>query len=65
MDKEKFIESQNDCAKILGQSFSEYNKSLKSIKRSSFEKSPSKEKKVMDILTQLGLSKKDLKKRVC
>ena len=64
MNKEKFNQSQKDCAKILGISLSEYNKNLKSIKRSKLAKSPYKEKKVMDILTQLGLSKKDLKKRV-
>ena len=65
MNEKKFIESQNDCAKLLGQSFSEYNESLKKIKCSNFEKSPSKEKKVKNILTQLGLTEKDLKKRTC
>ena len=65
MNKEKYIESQNDCAKLLGQSFSEYNKSLKKIKCSNFEKSASKEKKAKNILSQLGLTEKDLKKRMC
>ena len=38
MNKEKYIESQKDCAKLLGQSFSEYNDSLKKIKCSNFKK---------------------------
>ena len=65
MNEKKYIESQKDCARLLGQSFSEYNESLKKIKRSNFAKSPSKEKKVKNILTQLGLTEKDLKKRTC
>ena len=67
MNNKKFIESQNDCAKLLGQSISEYNKSLKKIKRkrSKFEKSSSNEKKVKQILNQLGITEKDLKKRIC
>lgn len=64
MNEKKYIESQNDCARLLGQSFSEYNKSLKEIKRSNFEKSYSKEKKVKNILNQLGITEKDLKKRM-
>ena len=46
MNEKEYIESQNACAKLLGQSFSEYNKSLEKIKCSNFEKSPSKEKKL-------------------
>ena len=46
MNEKKYIESQKDCARLLGQSFSEYNESLKKIKRSNFAKSPSKEKKL-------------------
>ena len=65
MNEKKYIESQNDCAKLLGQSLSEYNASLKKIKRSNFAKSSSKEKKVKNILTQFGLTEKDLKKRMC
>ena len=65
MDEKKYIESQNDCAKLLGQSLSEYNESLKKIKCSNFAKSSSKEKKVKNILTQFGLTEKDLKKRMC
>lgn len=65
MNKEKYIESQNDCAKLLGQSFSEYNKSLKNIKCLKFKKSSFKEKKVKNLLNQLGITEKDLKKRMC
>ncbi len=61
MNKERYIESQNDCAKLLGQSITEYNKSLKKVKCSNFEKSSSKEKKVKKILMKLGLTDKDLK----
>ena len=62
MNEKEYIESQNDCAKLLGQSFSEYNKSLEKIKCSYFEKPTSKGDKVKNILTQLGLTEKDLKK---
>ena len=65
MNEKKYIESQNDCAKLLGQSFSEYNNSLKKIKRSNFKKSTTNERKVKKILNQLGLTEKDLKKRMC
>ena len=63
MNKKEYIESQNDCAKLLGLSVAEYNKSLKKIKCSTFKKSSSEEKKVKKILNQLGLTEKDLKKR--
>ena len=62
MDKKEYIESQKDCAKILGQSFSEYNEGLKNIKCSNFKRLHSNEKKAKIILTQLGLTEKDLKK---
>ncbi len=62
MNKEKYIESQSDCAKLLGQSISEYNESLKSIKCFNFEKTTSNEKKVKNIMNQLGLIEKDLKR---
>ena len=65
MNMKKFVDSQKDCAKILGQSMSAYNKSLKSIKSSKFKNTPSTEKKATNILNQLGLNDKDLKKRMC
>ncbi len=65
MNEKKYIESQNDCAKLLGQSFSEYNNSLTKIKRSNFKKSTTNERKAKNILNQLGLTEKDLKKRMC
>lgn len=65
MNQKQYIESQKDCAKILGQSFLDYNKSLKNIKCSKFDKKPSKEDKSNDILKELGLCEKDLKKRMC
>ena len=63
MNKKEYMESQNDCAKLLGLSLAEYNKSLKKIKCSTFRKSSSEEKRVKKILNQLGLTKKDLKKK--
>ena len=64
MNKEKYIESQSDCAKLLGQSMFEYNRSLKKIKYPKFENSSSNEKKVKKLLSQLGLKEKDLKKSI-
>ncbi len=65
MNAKKFAESQKDCAKMLGQTITEYNKSLKNIKASKFQNTPSREKKTINILNQLGLNDRDLKKRVC
>ena len=62
MTTKQYIKSQNDCVKLLGQSFDDYNKSIEKIKYSKFTKSFSKEKQVNKILNELGLIKKDLKK---
>lgn len=65
MNTKKFVESQKDCAKMLGQSMSTYEKNLKKIKISKFQNTPSSEEKTANILNQLGLNDKDLKKRMC
>ena len=62
MNKKQYIESQKDCAKLLEQSFFNYKKSLKNIKCSKFEKELSEEKDSNNILKELGLGEKDLKK---
>ncbi len=62
MNKKEYIESQKECAKLLGLSYSDYNKSLKNIKCHKFTKSASDEKKVKKFLAKLGITEKDLKK---
>lgn len=64
MNKKEYVASQKDCAKLLGISLKEYNNSLKQVKSNQFIKAPFK-KKQNDILKKLGLTEKDLKKRVC
>lgn len=64
MNTKKFVESQKDCAKMLGQSISVYNESLKKIKSSKFQNTPSNDKKATNILKQLGLNENDLKRRM-
>jgi len=63
MKKQEYIKSQKECASFLGISLSQYNKELKSIKCPKF-KSSSKNNKKNDLLISLGLSSKDLKKKV-
>ena len=64
MNKQEYIASQKDCAKLLGISLEEYNKSLKQIKSNQFFETPS-EKKQNEVLKKLGLTEKELNKRVC
>lgn len=63
MNKKEYIKSQKDCASMLGLSLKEYEESLKNIKCSKFSKNASKKNKVDNILSALGLSKKNLKKK--
>lgn len=60
MNKKEFIESEKDCASLMGISLSEYEEELKIIKRPKFKKIFSKKN---NILKQLGITSKDLKKK--
>lgn len=62
MNKKEFIDSQKDCADMLGMSLSKYQKSIEKIKV------PAKQKTTPrtyndSILEKLGLKSSDLKKR--
>lgn len=62
MSKKQFIESQKECASMLGVTVDQYENSLKNIKVPKFEK---KDKKKNDdsMLSRFGLSAGDLKKK--
>lgn len=64
MNKKEFIESQKECAKMLGMSLSEYEVYCKNLKvpKDNIEKIK-KGKKFYDFLKSFGLEEKDLKVR--
>lgn len=64
MSEKQFIESQKECAKMLGMSLSEYEnycKNLKVPKQTLSETKDEKKEYDNDILNFLGLTPKDLK----
>ena len=62
MNKKEFVDSQKDCADMLGISLREYQKNIEKIKVPAKTK---KEKRTFDnsILEKLGLKSSDLKNR--
>lgn len=62
MDKKQFIESQKDCASMLGMSLKEYEKTCANLKIPSSKKIKSKNYD-NSILKHLGLDVSDLKMR--
>ena len=65
MSEKEFIESQKECASMLGMNLSEYEEYCKNIKipaKTLNEDSKNKRKYDNDILNFLGLTPKDLKK---
>jgi hypothetical protein len=65
LTKKEFLESQKDCASMLGLSLEEYQDSLKNVKVQRFKEEDSKPKYDNGILAKLGLTERDLKKRGC
>ena len=61
MNAKTYDQQSKDIAKMLGESISEYKNSLKILKCQKFKKNSQKNN---DILSKLGLTEKDLKKRV-
>lgn len=62
MSKEQFIESQKECASMLGMSLSEYEKYCKELKVPNQILNKEKTKYDNSILNSLGLEEEDLKK---
>ena len=64
MNEKKFLESQKECAKMLGMSLSEYQEYCKNLKVPTNKKNKTeKENKTLEILNFFGLSKNKLKCR--
>lgn len=61
MNKNEYMNSQQDCASLIGETIEEYHKSLKTIKRKNFKENNVEEDK--EILDKLGLLPSDLKKK--
>ena len=63
MNKKEYILEEKDCAKMLGMSLEEYRVSIETVVAPRFEReNKEKQKKDDDILKQLGIDKKILKK---
>ncbi len=65
MNKKEYLKSQKDCAKMLGLSLKKYNESLQNIKIVKFKNKKENKKDTINLLHELGLSEKDLKKHTC
>lgn len=61
MNKNEYLDSQQDCASLIGETIEEYQESLKTIKRNIFKENYPKEDQ--EILDKLGLLPSDLKKK--
>ena len=63
LSKKEFLKEEKECADMLGLTLNEYRESLKKVKMGTSDKKVKKEKYDNSILSFLGLSSKDLKKR--
>lgn len=63
LSKKEFLKEEKECADMLGLTLNEYRESLKKVKLGTSDKKVKKEKYDNSILSFLGLSSKDLKKR--
>ena len=61
MNKKQFIESEKDCASMMGLSLKEYHKNIHNIKIPTTKKKTKRYDN--SILERLGLTTRDLKKR--